>query len=254
MSTLMLAPPLGAFIGFVGGGYIAQTYDWRFTFLVAAVPGAILALVAWFVIAEPPRGQHDPGASDDVPSLLMVLKRILGLASARHLLIGSTIAAMLGFGINYFFTSLMIRNFGIGIGEAGMYSGLIASAPAALSVMASGWLGGGGCGKTPVNEVRIPLNPSESTHHMKEGVARCAAAMFPRASLEDSTLMPSRNIVSNVFASPVNGCPGMRMILAMVPCAMASMCSYSKVSSEVAARVGTKDAVTTTLVPLGCSG
>ena len=141
MSTLMLAPPLGAFIGFVGGGYIAQTYDWRFTFLVAAVPGAILAVIAWFVIAEPPRGQHDPGASDDVPSLVMVLKRILGLASSRHLLIGSTIAAMLGFGINYFFTSLMIRNFGIGIGEAGMYSGLIASAPAALSVMASGWLG-----------------------------------------------------------------------------------------------------------------
>lgn len=141
MSTLMLAPPLGAFIGFVGGGWIAQTWDWRFTFLIAAIPGAILAVIAWFVIAEPERGRHDPGAGEEVPPFLMVLKRILGLASARHLVIGSSIAALLGFGINYFFTSLMIRNFGIGLGEAGFYSGVIASAPAALSVMASGWLG-----------------------------------------------------------------------------------------------------------------
>ena len=141
LSTLMLAPPLGAFIGFTGGGWIAQNYDWRFTFLVAAIPGALLAILAWLFIAEPARGRHDPGAGDDVPSFLEVLKRLLGLASARHLVIGSTIAAMLGFGTNYFFTSLMVRKFELGLSEAGLYAGVIASAPAAISVMLTGWLG-----------------------------------------------------------------------------------------------------------------
>ena len=42
ISVLMLAPPVGAFIGFVGGGWIAQEFDWRFTFLIAAVPGLLL--------------------------------------------------------------------------------------------------------------------------------------------------------------------------------------------------------------------
>lgn len=141
ISCLLLAPPLGAFIGFVGGGWIAQNYDWRFTFLIAAIPGVILSILAWVFIAEPPRGRHDPGASEDVPPFGRVLGRLFLLPSARHLVIGSTLAATLGFGINYFFTALMMRQFALPIGEAGLYAGVIASLPAAISVVLSGWLG-----------------------------------------------------------------------------------------------------------------
>lgn len=143
ISILMLAPPLGAFIGYVGGGWIAQNFDWRFTFIVAAIPGVILAALTWALVTEPPRGRHDPGvrADDAVPPVSQVLARLFGLSSARNLVIGSALAAMLGFGLNYFFTSLMIRRFGLQIGEAGLYTGLIASLPAALSVVGSGWLG-----------------------------------------------------------------------------------------------------------------
>ena len=141
MSVLLLAPPVGAFIGFVGGGWVAQTYGWRATFLVAAVPGLVLALLAWFLVAEPARGGHDPGAGDEVPPFREVLRRLFVLPSARNLVTGSALAAALGFGLNFFFTSLMIRRFGLSLAEAGLYAGLIASAPAALSVMLSGWLG-----------------------------------------------------------------------------------------------------------------
>jgi len=140
ISVLMLAPPLGAFVGFVGGGWIAQEFDWRFTFLIAAFPGVLLGVVAWLFIAEPPRGRHDAGAGDEVPPIGAVLRRLFALPSARNLVIGSALAAMLGFGLNYFFTSLMIRKFELGLAEAGLYSGLIASLPAALSVVGSGWL------------------------------------------------------------------------------------------------------------------
>lgn len=141
ISVLLLAPPLGAFIGFVGGGWVAQTYGWRATFLVAAVPGLALALAAWFLVAEPPRGAHDPGAGDEVPPFREVLRRLFLLRSARNLVIGSALAAMLGFGLNFFFASLMIRRFGLSLAEAGLYTGIIASAPAALSVLLTGWAG-----------------------------------------------------------------------------------------------------------------
>lgn len=140
ISVLMLAPPVGAFIGFVGGGLIAQEFDWRFTFLIAAVPGLLLGVLAWAFIAEPPRGRHDAASSAEVPPMTGVLRRLFGLPSARHLVIGSGLAAMLGFGLNYFFTSLMIRKFELGLAQAGLYSGLIASLPAALSVLGTGWL------------------------------------------------------------------------------------------------------------------
>jgi MFS family permease len=140
ISVLLLAPPVGAFIGFVGGAWIAQEYDWRFTFLMAAVPGLVLGILAWLFVAEPPRGRYDAGADDAVPPLKAVLHRLFALPSARNLVIGSSLAAMLGFGLNYFFTSLMIRKFEVGLAEAGLYSGLIASLPAAISVLGSGWL------------------------------------------------------------------------------------------------------------------
>lgn len=156
ISILLLAPPIGAFVGFVGGGYIAQEFDWRFTFLIAAIPGVVLAALAWFFVAEPPRGQHDPGAGDEVPPISAVLKRLFGLSSARNLIIGSALAATLGFGLNYFFTSLMMREFGVGLAEAGLYSGLIASAPAALSVVMSGILGDKFGAKNPAAYALIP--------------------------------------------------------------------------------------------------
>lgn len=157
ISVLMLAPPVGAFIGFVGGGWIAQEYDWRFTFLMAALPGVVLAVLAWLLVAEPPRGRHDPATDDDrVPPMSDVLRRLFALPSARNLVIGSALAAMLGFGLNYFFTSLMIRKFEVGLAEAGLYSGLIASLPAALSVVGSGWLADKFSARGPAAYALIP--------------------------------------------------------------------------------------------------
>ncbi|MFV0644334.1 MAG: spinster family MFS transporter [Sphingomonadaceae bacterium] len=142
MSVLLLSPPLGALIGFVGGGWVTQHFDWRTTFLFAAIPGAILAILALVLIVEPPRGQFDKEhVSDAVPPLADVFRRLFGLSSARNMIFGSVLATTLGFGLNYFFMSLMIRRFDATIGEAGLYAGLIASLPAALSGLAAGWLG-----------------------------------------------------------------------------------------------------------------
>lgn len=141
LSVLMLAPPIGALVGFMGGAIIAQEFGWRHTFLVAAVPGVVLAVLAYIFVAEPVRGQHDTASSDDaVPPVSAVLRRLLALPSAAHLLFGSALAATLGFGLNYFFTSLMIRRFDVGLAEAGFYAGVIASAPAIISVLLQGWL------------------------------------------------------------------------------------------------------------------
>ncbi|MBT2135604.1 MFS transporter [Croceibacterium sp. LX-88] len=156
ISILMLAPPIGAFVGFVGGGWIAQEFDWRSTFLIAAIPGLVLALLAWLFVAEPPRGRYDKVVTDEVPPMKAVLHRLFVLPSARNLVIGSSLAAMLGFGLNYFFTSLMMRQFGVGLAEAGLYSGIIASLPAAISVVGSGWLGDKLGAKNPAAYALIP--------------------------------------------------------------------------------------------------
>lgn len=156
ISVLLLAPPLGALIGFVGGGYIAQAFSWRTTFLIAAIPGLVLGIAAWRIVAEPPRGAFDAEQGSEVPPIRAVLARLLALPSARNLVLGSSLAAMIGFGLNYFFTSLMMRGFGLQIAEAGLYTGLIASLPAAFSVVGSGWLADRLGQRTPAAYALVP--------------------------------------------------------------------------------------------------
>ncbi|VVT05229.1 spinster family MFS transporter [Erythrobacter sp. EC-HK427] len=141
ISILLLSPPLGAFIGFVGGGYVAQTYSWEATFLVAAIPGFVLGIAAYIFVAEPPRGQFDAEKSDDVPPISAFFERMWSLPSARYLVFGSFIAAALSYALNFFFASLLVRKFGMGLAEAGLYTGVLASLPAALSIVGAGWLG-----------------------------------------------------------------------------------------------------------------
>ena len=156
MSVLLLAPPLGALIGAAGGAWIGQTYGWRTAFLVAASPGVFFALFAYLFVAEPPRGRHDVGASEGVPPMGAVLSRLFHLKSARQLLAGSTLASMVGFALNSFVALLLVRKFEFTLVQAGLVSGLLASAPGALSVVVGGsladWLGK----KTPAAYALLP--------------------------------------------------------------------------------------------------
>jgi MFS family permease len=142
MSVLMLAPPIGAFLGSAGGAMVAQAYGWRYAFYVAAIPGFILAMLLAFTVKEPPRGVHDRLAEgqDVVPPLSAVLARIWRRRSLAHLLAGSTLASMTGFAVNAFLAAFLLRRFGFSLRDAGVTAGLIASVPASLSVFGAGWL------------------------------------------------------------------------------------------------------------------
>ena len=142
MSVLYLAPPVGAFIGFVGGGLIAQEYGWRVTFWIAAIPGFILAALATFTVKEPQRGRFDNlgGKTDVVPSFGSVMRRTWERHSLRHLLAGSVVASVVGFGVNAFLAAFLMRRFGFSLAEAGIIAGVIASLPASISMLCAGWM------------------------------------------------------------------------------------------------------------------
>ncbi len=138
MSVLLLAAPLGAFVGLAGGGFIAQVWGWRWAFIVTGLPGLVIALAIWLFLKEPVRGGHDAAADDGVPPIGAVVRRFIELPSARHLVIGSALGAMIGFGLIAFLSALITRRFGLPVGEAGLTTALISSFPAAISTIAGG--------------------------------------------------------------------------------------------------------------------
>lgn len=141
MAVLQLAPPLGAFIGSAGGAMIAEAAGWRTAFLLTAAPGFVLALAVHLLLEEPPRGRFDGAtAGVAVPSLGEVLRRMWRQRGLRGVIAASTIASLVGFGVNVFLAALLARRFGFGIGPAGVTAGLIASIPATVSVLCGGWI------------------------------------------------------------------------------------------------------------------
>lgn len=141
MAALNLAPPIGAFLGATGGALIAQHFGWRYAFLIAAIPGVVLALLLALFIAEPERGGLDQGAATGkIAPITSVLARYWQWPTMRHMLLGSTIAGMVGFALNGFLAAFLARRFGFSLVQAGTVAGLVASLPAAISVLGAGWL------------------------------------------------------------------------------------------------------------------
>lgn len=69
---------LGIGLAFLGGGSVAQTYDWRTALMVVGAPGILLAIVGWFVIKELPRGITQGGDRYDFEQpMAEVLRYIL---------------------------------------------------------------------------------------------------------------------------------------------------------------------------------
>lgn len=140
MSILLLAPPIGAFIGLAGGGYIAQVWGWRWAFIVTGLPGLLLAVIVWLLVAEPGRGTHDANVDDEVPSTWATVRRMWDVRSARHLVAGSSLAALMGFGLLAFTPALLSRKFGLSTGEAGLTTALMATVPAAIAIGSGGFI------------------------------------------------------------------------------------------------------------------
>ncbi len=138
----------GAWINSVGLGFLfgsiewATVEGWRIAFVVVGVPGVLLSLLVWRTVQEPPRGYTDPAALQGLKSAsFREVLQVLGRKSAYvHVVIGATIASFIGYGVNQFTTSFLIRTHGLTIQEASLLFGIILGLMAAIGVFASGWL------------------------------------------------------------------------------------------------------------------
>ncbi|HYE98173.1 MAG TPA: MFS transporter [Planctomycetota bacterium] len=61
LSVFFLALPLGGTAGYIVGGFLNEIVGWRYTFLLAGLPGFLVAALIWFLV-DPPRGGQDEGA------------------------------------------------------------------------------------------------------------------------------------------------------------------------------------------------
>jgi len=140
LTIFSLGAPIGAWLAASFAGRILDLYGWRAVFLALGVPGVVLAGVIYLTVREPRRGQLDQASTGAAPSFWVTLKFLLEQRSAVHLIVGSAITAMWGWGLTYWTPTFLLRSYGLSAGAAAevvapmhLYGGIAAT-------LLTGWL------------------------------------------------------------------------------------------------------------------
>jgi predicted MFS family arabinose efflux permease len=137
LSIFNLALPFGTALGIVMGGKMGVALGWRAPFMVAGIPGFLLALMLW-ILPEPERGKSDLVTASEVRSTLPGLLKNGAFVSATLGLAMYTFA--LG-GLQQWMPTFLYRVRHIPLDQATTIFGAMTGATAIVATLTGGWLG-----------------------------------------------------------------------------------------------------------------
>lgn len=134
--------PLGMLLGFMAGGMIAGQYGWRAGFYVAAVPGALLAVLLFLSVKEPRRGATEPAGSAPTaaPPLSETLRFMAGQPSLVLMVVASVLVTATSSAMMSWIGSLLIRTHHLSLPQVGVMTALCMGGFGAVGTLAAGAL------------------------------------------------------------------------------------------------------------------
>ena len=125
VSLFAVGPALATFIVYFGGGWLQKRYDWHGVFLIAAVPGLVLAGLIALTLRDPGRGRFDttpsPRATLGVRETAALLFRTPGLL---HAIVAHMLSTGAQFAITTWIVSLLVRVHGMTSQSAAIWIGV----------------------------------------------------------------------------------------------------------------------------------
>lgn len=166
VALFQVGSTIGMLLSFMAASQIAIGWGWRATFLVAALPGLVLAALCPLLLFEPPRGQHDAAGARPPRPLAATLAELAGNRAYAWLCAAAAIGTFSSLGMVVWLPQFFIRYHGMDQSEVGLLLG-----PVATLGLIAGILGGGIAGtKLASRSLAAP-------------VALCAAANLALAPL-----------------------------------------------------------------------
>jgi MFS family permease len=139
LSRFMLASPIAALLSNLMGGWVNELYGWRPVFLIAGLPGLLLAVLMGVTVREPARRLASAVESRERPSLRSVFRILWQRRSLRHLALaqGLSNVALNSMG---WLGVLFIRRYHLSTGELGSWLALSDGVIGCASIWLSGYL------------------------------------------------------------------------------------------------------------------
>ncbi|WP_157218355.1 spinster family MFS transporter [Flavisphingomonas formosensis] len=129
---------IGLMVAFVGGGWIVHHHGWRAGFLVAGIPGILLALLMAATVQEPPRQCEVETAA--APSMRETLAYLRSQRSYCWIVLASGLSAFSGYGVTTFVPAFLMRSHGLDVQQVGLVLALIVGIGGGAATFASGLL------------------------------------------------------------------------------------------------------------------
>ncbi len=137
LSLFYLAIPVGSACGYLIGGYLGHRFGWRSPFLVAAIPGFLLA-AGLFLLREPVRGGSDRLAETYERGTLAGLFRNRAFWTCT---LGMAMMTFAVGGLQVWMPSFLSRVRGVPLVSANRIFGLITLFCGLVATIVGGWVG-----------------------------------------------------------------------------------------------------------------
>ncbi len=128
MGIFAVGAVLGPVLGYAAGGLIAETYGWRWTFIILGLPGVLLGIILYLTVKEPKRGRYfkpdGPQTEANTQQPFMATMRSLWKNSVFfRVVLANSFTNIPSFAFAIWLAPTLIRNYDVTQGEVGVYLG-----------------------------------------------------------------------------------------------------------------------------------
>jgi predicted MFS family arabinose efflux permease len=138
MSIFMLGLPVGLGLSYGVSGAVAQAWGWRAAFLVAGLPGMLVALLC-LTLPEPARGAAEKEAVGSRRRPGSPVALLVRTPTFVWIVVSGALHNFNMYALSLFLPALLTRRHGLDVREAGLVSGVVFGVIGGLGMLLGGW-------------------------------------------------------------------------------------------------------------------
>ncbi|MEL7721047.1 MFS transporter [Citromicrobium bathyomarinum] len=143
MAIFNLGPPIGSALGVAFGASLAAAFDWRMPFYVIGAIGVVTALVVYWVVREPQRGETDALPATGAPpadseTFFATIARFFGNPLLLMASLASGAGNFITYGLLNFTVLFLMREKGMTLEDVAVWYALVVGIGMSAGIYASG--------------------------------------------------------------------------------------------------------------------